>query len=316
MSLDLITWEPIIDKVTTGGEIAGALEQAFTKTDLAITAVNALIEGTSTHPTTLYLSVVNNSGVNIPAGRAVRHNGATSDTVYITMAQADSFEHATVLGITTTDIPSGGSGEIVTLGVWSGNTTGYSTGVPLYLSSTTPGLLTDVAPDIITQVGGCLEASSTGQLVVSIVNLQTLPDTAGILTSLSAPTKSLTTTSSSLTGYVNDESFIATASTVSGTITLPYAGLYKMEVSACMSFESSVEARTLTLELVDSVSGVVKASCTTNLMKEATNQELTVHKLLRVTAGTTLVVKAKTSTNLDVTFNSLDFSAVSVNARY
>lgn len=90
----------------------------------------------------------NNSGSTIPNGTVVRQTGANGDMPTITLAQADTDAHAAqVLGITTQAILDGASGLITCRGiVHDVDTSAFSAGDSLYLSSTVAGGITKTAP--------------------------------------------------------------------------------------------------------------------------------------------------------------------------
>lgn len=136
----------------------------------------------------LQLKVINNTGVTIIKGSAVRHDGVLGGYVKVEKALADTFENARVLGVTAHDIVNGAQGIITTAGVLSDlDTTSLTAGVPLYLSDTVAGTYTTVAPPIATRIGGVLETSLTGRLVVAIINNMVLPQFGAFFQNTTVP---------------------------------------------------------------------------------------------------------------------------------
>jgi hypothetical protein len=91
--------------------------------------------------------VRNVSGATIPNGSVVYVNGANSGLPTIALAKADALGTANVRGIATHDIANNSNGFVTRGGVVNGlNTNAYAAGTLLYLSATTAGAMTDVAP--------------------------------------------------------------------------------------------------------------------------------------------------------------------------
>ena len=89
-------------------------------------------------------SFTNNTGSPIAAGAVVAADSASGT---IKLASANNLSNAIkTIGVTLTTIPNGGSGLVCTGGAVTIATTGFSSGVIVYLSSTTPGQATDVKP--------------------------------------------------------------------------------------------------------------------------------------------------------------------------
>ena len=100
-----------------------------------------------------HVYIKNNSGVAINNGDAVRISGATGQNITVTKAVASikSFKDATeqdqILGIATENIADNQFGYITTFGTVRGlNTSTFSTGDILYLSSTTSGSYSNIKP--------------------------------------------------------------------------------------------------------------------------------------------------------------------------
>ena len=103
-----------------------------------------------------YPPVINLTGAIIPEGIAVRVSGydGGSDQFTVVPALADTVENAEVAGIVTTELAVGGSGLVAKFGrVNDLDTSLWSPGDVLFLSSTVPGGLTNVRPPIASRLG-------------------------------------------------------------------------------------------------------------------------------------------------------------------
>ncbi len=93
------------------------------------------------------IRVRNNSGATITNGQAVYFSGALTGVPTIALARADAITTTIVPGIATHDIENNTYGYIAALGTVRGvNMTGFTAGQSLYLSATTAGAFTNVAP--------------------------------------------------------------------------------------------------------------------------------------------------------------------------
>jgi hypothetical protein len=152
------------------------------------------LSGVELSSDTMVIRVINNSGSPISKFKPVRHNGVSIKLPQIVLAQADSFINGTVLGVTFHDILNGAEGYIVVSGVIRGvNTLSLTAGVPIYLDSALLGAFVTTTPDILTQVGGVLDSTTSGSFQVSIRNLMNLP-TIGAYYQTLADTTTIDTT--------------------------------------------------------------------------------------------------------------------------
>lgn len=100
--------------------------------------------------------VVNNTGSDIVAGGIVSVTGydSVSDALEIELAIADIVGNQRTLGVTTTDMPSGATGLVTSFGrVNDLDTSGFSEGALIYLSSTNAGAPVSSKPAIAIQIG-------------------------------------------------------------------------------------------------------------------------------------------------------------------
>lgn len=95
----------------------------------------------------IYARVVNNTGSTINNGVVVYVNGSSGGLNTIALANANALATSYVLGVTTESITNGSTGHVTTTGVVRGvNTSAYTVGTLLYLSSSSAGGLTNVEP--------------------------------------------------------------------------------------------------------------------------------------------------------------------------
>lgn len=113
---------------------------------------------------------LNVTGSQIDDGKVVYISGAQGNRPKIALADADTEATSYVLGMTTSDIPTGEEGYVTTLGIVRGiNTASYDAGDLLYLSSVA-GELTKTAPTAPkhkTIVGIALNSVGSGSVFVS-----------------------------------------------------------------------------------------------------------------------------------------------------
>ncbi len=118
------------------------------------------------------IRVHNSTGSTIPNGKIVRIQGVESgnDHPLIVLAQANLEANAHALGMTTTTILDGEHGYVTIIGIVHNlDTSNFSSGNILYLSSTTPGELTTTKPSIVTLIGVVLVAdASEGTICVAL----------------------------------------------------------------------------------------------------------------------------------------------------
>jgi len=262
----------------------------------------------------MHVHVVNNSGALIEKGMAVRHNGVdVNGVVQIEKAIATSFVNARVFGVTQHDIADTAEGAIVTFGEISGvDTSGVTAGVPLYLSDTTAGTWTTTPPSIVSQVGGATTSAVSGKLFISIINNTTFPSIYGGLKNLTTPAVAVTTTSADITGYVTTNSSVVTVNATTGIITLPYAGAYRSNFVADISFSSATTTRSVTFEIYDVTGTAIAYSYTKNIPRDATQDGLSFSFPQTAVVNNEVKMMVKASESLTITFNSIIFDIESV----
>lgn len=108
--------------------------------------------------------VVNQTGGTLTAGTPVIESGSVlSNFIGVKKAQADDVADSKVIGVVSRDILDGAFGYIKSSGVVEGvNTSTFSVGDLLYLSSTVAGGITNVEPLISTKIGVVITSSASG----------------------------------------------------------------------------------------------------------------------------------------------------------
>lgn len=120
----------------------------------------------------MYVRVRNATGIQINNGQLVYVNGATGNrpTVALAKADAEATAHA-LIGMATDDIPDNSDGFITIVGtVHNLDTSTYTEGDELFLSASTAGAFTNVAPsspNFVVKIGVVTRSNvSQGQILV------------------------------------------------------------------------------------------------------------------------------------------------------
>lgn len=116
----------------------------------------------------IYVSSYNLTGVQINDGQVVYINGASTDFPTIDLASNATYDQT--IGVATQNIPNGVVGKVTILGSVGGfNTSSFTAGDPLYLSSTASGSLTNVRPaSNIVQVARAMNSNASGNILVDV----------------------------------------------------------------------------------------------------------------------------------------------------
>lgn len=130
----------------------------------------------------MWLRVVNKTGVQINDGQVVYISGSQGNRPTATLAKADAIATLLIIGIATQDIADNAEGMITVYGEVHGqDTTGYTEGDVVYLSSSTAGAYTNTVPTtgISIQVGIITNVHATQGKI--LVDTGTPLDTDGTL---------------------------------------------------------------------------------------------------------------------------------------
>lgn len=124
------------------------------------------------HGQEVHVRCTNRTGVTIPNGSVVFINGAQGNRPTIQLAQANAIATAELIGVATQDIANNATGSVTTTGVVNSvNTSGFTAGAELYLSATTPGLMTQTpptSPNLVVQLGTALNSTTNGAVFIHI----------------------------------------------------------------------------------------------------------------------------------------------------
>lgn len=120
----------------------------------------------------LVLDARNNSGTNILNGQVVYISGALGQNPTIALARADSLTTSEIIGVATHNIDNNTTGKVTIIGIVNDiDTSSFTDGQQVYLSSTTAGALTSTppaSPNFVVFVGHIAHAHPTqGKLSVA-----------------------------------------------------------------------------------------------------------------------------------------------------
>lgn len=152
----------------------------------------------------VYQMCYNGTGSSIPKGSVVYISGGQGQRPSVTLALATSdATSARTFGVAAEAIANGAEGIVVEFGIIQGiNTSTYSNGQTLYLSSTTPGAFQTtkpVAPAHLVYVANVISVSSTsGRIFVKVQNGYELEELHDVL--ISGPTNGQALTYDSASG--------------------------------------------------------------------------------------------------------------------
>ena len=189
----------------------------------------------------LHMQVVNTTGATILKGKACKRDGVTAGIIKAALAIADTFINANVIGVAAHDIPDGTTGILTIFGeIKDYDTTANTAGLPLFLSATVPGEYTNTAPIIRTKVGGTIESTLTGRMFVNISNNEPLPRILGSLLEATAPTILLADliNGTPISNYLSKIEIATDVNLVTGIITVPLDGTYRLNVSMHTFFDN------------------------------------------------------------------------------
>jgi hypothetical protein len=183
-----------------------------------------------------YARVRNSTGVTIPNGTAVGFVGAATDALSVAPYLADGSQPTLyILGIMTHDLPdSGEKGYCTTWGfVRDLDTSAFSAGDVLYVSSTVAGELTNVKPtapaNVIPIAAVVVSDATAGVIFVrpTITQMQYY----GVFSKTSDQTPASANTAYALTFDATDISNGVVIGTPTSRIVVPQSGLYNFNVS-------------------------------------------------------------------------------------
>jgi hypothetical protein len=120
----------------------------------------------------LVFHVINKSGAQIDNGTPVRIDGATGDKPNIVKSSNSTKDSSCVLGVTTFDIANNAEGLVTRYGQYTFNTSGYSLGDTLYLSTNGDVIDTMVnLPSELVRIGTVSKVGTSGRVLLDILKL-------------------------------------------------------------------------------------------------------------------------------------------------
>ena len=123
----------------------------------------------------------------------------------------------------------------------------------------------------------------------------------------------VTTTAQDITGYVTETESVVTVDKTTGVITLPYAGAYRSNFTASMTFPTDVANRTVTFEVYDVTGATIAYSYTKNIAKDSTQDSLHFSFPEQAIVNNQVKMRVKASVAIDITFDTIVFDVESVN---
>ena len=161
--------------------------------------------------------VRNATGSTITKGTIVYLSGATGQIATITKAIATSERPSQAIGVANQDIPNNTNGYIVVIGlVTEINTSAFSDGDILFLSTSTAGAFTNVeptAPNYVTYMGQCVYSHAIHGKIFIFPQPRTINNNYIV--------QSIVTKTSAYTITLNDDTVLGNATSAAFTVTLP-----------------------------------------------------------------------------------------------
>lgn len=263
---------------------------------------------TANIPYEFWARVVNGTGATLEDGLAVHMSGVdASGYPTVELALASDTHTAIVYGITTADIAPGEFGIITKAGLVNGiNTAGFATGDYLFLSSTIPGRLTNIAPDFTSRVGQCVKVGADGSVDVFIDNLMALPPLFGIMTGANDVYVLDALVWDPIVNYESASSVGVLADIVAGTLTCSYGGFWR--VTGNLSF--TIGALTQSREVFVQVYNQTQATGYTVSVPIARDVEAAAASFavpVEFNDGDVVILRLQASTGLTISITQLTF---------
>lgn len=197
--------------------------------------------------------VYNGTGATIPNGYVVRIVGSVDGTPSVVLALADTTENAQSFGVATHDIEDQTVGWATVTGDLGGvDTSAWAPGAPLYLSATTPGLLTDEPQPVLAHLAhASLIDATDGVITVFPADTWNLTAVAQVSKAAGSPTQAISTTPAPLAIFNNSPApqlNAAVTSTLVGSFyraeigpgTVGASGFWKVNFSITASYGANV----------------------------------------------------------------------------
>ena len=191
-----------------------------------------------------YARVGNTTGSTIPNGTAVGFAGATSNALLVTPYLADGSQPTLyILGIMTHDLPdSGEKGYCTTWGfVRDVDTSAFSPGDVLYVSTTVAGALTNVkptAPANVISIAACVVSDATNGVLFVRPTIEQMRY-YGVFSKTTDQSPAATNTEYLLTFDSTQISNGVTIGTPTSRIVVPQSGLYQFDATVQLSSGSA-----------------------------------------------------------------------------
>ena len=147
--------------------------------DKALNLKTDIIGSTQSLGQEFWVRVINKTGTTIADGKAVFINGfdISSGRPTIALAKADALETSNAIGFATSTMLNNAEGAVTTMGFLNDlDTSGFTNGQEIFLSSTVSGGITATIPPIGIPMGFITNADVDGQLFTAISRTPIQPD--------------------------------------------------------------------------------------------------------------------------------------------
>lgn len=204
------------------------------------------------------VEVLNNTGVTLLRGKAIRYNNVAGGKPAVVLGKADNFLNSRGLGVTAHDIPTGELGLVTTFGqIRDLDLSAFGDGDILFLSDTVAGEFTTTPPDIASSIGVVFNNDAiNGLLFVNPTPNITFPATIARNKGQNNGNYSLIAgTPSNIIDYTTKQEVISTSDILTGVINCPAAGTYMFNFT--FSGTLSDEEVDITVELFSITSASV-----------------------------------------------------------
>ncbi len=261
---------------------------------------------------------LNDTGVTIPNGTAVYSSGINGGVDTIAPALADSFATSDVLGVTTHEILDGNQGFVTSFGSLGGDFSAYAIDDTLYLSDTVAGGFVTIAPDIATKVGRVADNAVSGKMSVRIASNIALPTVVGVLNNGSGAA-TIDGTYQTLANYTPAYSVGVPVDGVTGQITIPTVGLYRLNINLNISCDDTGnQTAVVDLQLWNVTQGAEALVISSSIAKNSEGCALSptfVYDFLTAGDVYELLVRSTGTTLTGVTYQLVTFDLESVHLR-
>jgi hypothetical protein len=199
-----------------------------------------------------YIRVVNKTGIQINDGQVVYVNGAQGNRPTIDLAIGSGSLANKTIGVATQNISDNAEGMITTDGVVGGyDTSGFTAGDRLYLSTSVSGSLTNVkpsAPNYAVPVAWALNSANDGKILIDVRSSFKVDDLANVTLSSIANGDRLVYSNGSWVNSPNSNATVGSAVNFYLDESTSFADNFSLQISPS-SYAESIDTRAVTSAL-------------------------------------------------------------------